>query len=94
MARILIIDTGVILHAKQIFWNMTARFITVPGVLEEIIDQKNLVFLDQLRTQKLLEIIPPKNSDISFVRNEALNHLGESKNLSETDLSLIALAFE
>jgi len=94
MARILIVDTGVILHSKQIFWDITARFITIPEVLEEIIDQKSLIFLDQLLTQKILEVIPPNDSNISFVRKEALNHLGESKNLSETDLSLTALAFE
>lgn len=94
MPQILVIDTGVILHSKQLFWNKTARFITVPGVLGEVSDHKNRIFLDQLLTQKLLEVISPTDSNVSFVRKKARDHLGETKQLSKIDIDLVTVAFE
>lgn len=93
MALVLVIDSGVILHAKQLFWNKDAYFVTVPSVLEEIIDQKNEIFLDLVLAQKSLEIVSPKDQNVIFVRKEACEHLGEI-NLSETDIDLVALALE
>ena len=94
MDQILVIDTGVILHAKQLFWNRDACFVTVPGVLEEVIDQKNQIFLDLLLTRRSLEITSPKDPIVLFVRKEARDHLGEIKHLSQNDIDLVALALE
>ncbi len=94
MVQVLVIDTGVIIHAKQLFWNKDAYFVTVPSVLEEIIDQKNQIYMDLVLTQKSLEIISPKDLNVIFVRKEACEHLGETKNLSKTDIDLVALALE
>jgi len=94
MAQILVIDTGVILRSKQLFWNRNARFVTVPGVLEEVIDQRNRIFLEQLLTQRSLEVISPTDSNVSFIRKEARDHLGEAKNLSKIDIDLVSLALE
>ena len=94
MSKILVIDTGVILHAKHLFWNRDARFITVPGVLEEVNDKKSRLFLDQLLAQRSLEVISPTSSVVSFVRKEARDYLGETKQLSRIDINLVTLAFE
>ena len=94
MSKILVIDTGVILHAKHLFWNRDARFITVPGVLEEVNDKKSRLFLDQLLAQRSLEVISPTSSAVSFVRKEARDYLGETKQLSKIDINLVTLAFE
>ncbi|MFQ6124330.1 MAG: NOB1 family endonuclease [Candidatus Heimdallarchaeota archaeon] len=94
MDQVLVIDTGVILHSKQLFWNKDAHFVTVPSVLEEIIDQKNQIYTDLVLTQKLLKIISPKDLNILFVQKKGCEYLGEIKNLSKTDIDLVALAFE
>ncbi|MEM2143143.1 MAG: hypothetical protein QXS20_10335 [Candidatus Thorarchaeota archaeon] len=90
MSRLYVLDAGPLFSG----WTRTrtgGSFATVPGVIDEIRNRSSIRRVEFLMSSGRLSVEYPDSHDLMLVRSCAQN-IGDGHHLSETDISLIALA--
>ncbi len=92
--NIFVADTTILL-AGFIVSNLcrSGIIVTTSKVVNEVLDKENALKLNMLIDAGLINIVDPHNKYVNFIREFALR-VGELISLSETDISLLALALQ
>ncbi len=90
--HIFVLDTSAILYGFNPQIIEGEHYIT-PKILSEIHDEKLKMILEISISLGKLKIRFPKHENIEFIKNKAIES-GDILSLSETDLEVLALAFE
>jgi len=72
---------------------VNAHQFTIPGVFEEVVDEKLRTVLNQAVSSENLEIRTPTQTSIKNVENSAIN-TGDNLALSPIDIQILALALD
>lgn len=84
-----VVDSGAVMNDESFYFEEDKRYVTTPAVLREFKDFRSKSLVDNAIKTRILKIMTPYER---FV-NEAKNVLRETRmRLSETDLSVVALA--
>jgi len=90
--KVLILDASAFI-GKFYFYLPNGKYITVPGVLNEILDEKIKNIIETYIQSQKIEIKSPSTRSIKIVEQVA-SETGDLPYISETDKQILALALE
>jgi len=90
--KILVLDTSAFI-GKFYSYLSDNKYVTVPGVLEEILDEKIKNIVEMFVQTQKIEVKSPNKESIKKIE-EVASETGDLPYISETDKQLLALALE
>ena len=92
MQMIQLIDSAAVLNNPGFSFAEGQKFVTVPGVVDELRDMRSRHLAENALQNGLLELLEPSSESVEKIKSLASMH-GFSR-LSKADLSLLALALD
>lgn len=89
--KIIVADTSAIIHGAALLCNDS--IVTTPKVLEEVKSNTAKYILSTLIERKKINVVEPERKYLLKAQKVA-KHMGYSRDLSEADISLVALAIQ